>query len=129
MRDGLRIIPQKEFIVRKALRFKEIYSQLEEQDNSEKQIHPIPLNELRYERIVDSVRKLHVKNKIVDFGSGEGKLSARLGFVEEVREIFAVEPSEIARLKALKRFEKIKDQKGFVEPKMIWGSLFTLMNA
>lgn len=116
--------PQKEFIVRKTLRFKEIYSQFEEQDNCEKQIQRIPLNELRYDKIVDSVRKLPVKNMIVDFGSGEGKLSARLGFVEGVQEILAVEPSETARLKALKRFEKLKDQKDFVEPKMIWGSLF-----
>ena len=116
--------PQKEFIVRRALRFKEIYGQLEEQDHSEKQIHPIPLNELRYEKIVDSVKKLPIKRNIVDFGSGEGKLSARLGFVDKVEEILAVEPSEAARLKALKRFEKLMDQKGFVAPKMIWGSLF-----
>ncbi|WP_427137686.1 3' terminal RNA ribose 2'-O-methyltransferase Hen1 [Psychrobacillus psychrodurans] len=116
--------PQKEFIIRKALRFKEIYSQLEEQDNSDKQIHPIRLNELRYEKIVDLVKKLPMKNTIVDFGSGEGKLSAQLGFVEGVQEIFAVEPSETARSKAQKRFEKLKDKKGFVEPIMIWGSLF-----
>lgn len=116
--------PQKEFILRRSLRFKEIYSQIEEIESSKKKIHPIPLNELRYEKIVNSIRKLPIKEKIVDFGSGEGKLSARLGFVEGVQEILAIEPSETARLKALKRFEKLKDQKGFVEPKMIWGSLF-----
>lgn len=57
-------------------------------------------------------------------GSGEGKLATRLGFVPGIEEILAVEPSEQAALKALKRFEKAESQAGFLKPTNVMGSLF-----
>lgn len=118
--------PKKEFIIRKALRFKELYEQFEERDETQQSVRSktLPLNEQRYEKIVDKVAGLPKKRKVVDFGSGEGKLSAKLGFVEGIEEILAVEPSESETIKALKRFEKLKEQKDFTLPKTIWGSLF-----
>ncbi|MDI2588381.1 3' terminal RNA ribose 2'-O-methyltransferase Hen1 [Psychrobacillus sp. NEAU-3TGS] len=118
--------PEKEFIIRKALRFKELYDQFEKPEENLQPIRTkqLPLNELRYEKIVDKVSALPKKRKVVDFGSGEGKLSAKLGFVNGVEEILAVEPSESETLKAVKRFEKLKEQKDFTMPTMIWGSLF-----
>ncbi|MFJ5771747.1 3' terminal RNA ribose 2'-O-methyltransferase Hen1 [Psychrobacillus sp. NPDC093180] len=118
--------PEKEFIIRKALRFKELYDQFEDQEETQQPIRAkqLPLNELRYEKIVDKVSTLSKKHKVVDFGSGEGKLSAKLGFVNGIDEILAVEPSESETIKAAKRFEKLKEQKGFNMPTMIWGSLF-----
>ena len=119
--------PEREFIIRKALRFKEIYSLMEE--NAEKEeVEKLPksprLNDLRYDKIIETINDLPTKKSVVDFGSGEGKLSARLGFVDGVQEILAVEPSERETLKAVKRFEKMKRKEGFVEPTTIWGSLF-----
>ncbi|MBO1912585.1 hypothetical protein J4G37_48275, partial [Microvirga sp. 3-52] len=116
--------PEREFIIRKALRFKELYSQMEENIAEEKSPKSPRLNELRYDKIIETINDLPSKKSVVDFGSGEGKLSARLGFVDGVQEILAVEPSERETLKAVKRFEKIKSKEGFVEPKTIWGSLF-----
>ncbi len=121
--------PQKEFIVRRALRFKEVYSLMEEQNGSDESIVEIPsskvrLNELRYEKIVEMVRGLPMKKSVVDFGSGEGKLAFQLGFIDGVQEILAVEPSETATLKAMRRFEKVREKDGFVEPTTMWGSLF-----
>ncbi|WP_203248843.1 methyltransferase domain-containing protein [Sporosarcina beigongshangi] len=121
--------PEREFIIRKALRFKEVYSLMEEPaDNhllvEEVTIEKVRLNELRYEKIVEVVNGLPMKKSIVDFGSGEGKLAVRLGFVKGVQEILAVEPSEIESLKAMKRFENVIEKYGFVEPTPMWGSLF-----
>ena len=121
--------PEKEFIFRRALRFKEIYSLVEEQNETDQSAATGPpitvrLNELRYEKIVEMVRNFSMKKSIVDFGSGEGKLSVRLGFIDGVQEILAVEPSETESLKAMRRFEKVEDKEGFVEPIPMWGSLF-----
>ncbi|MFJ7935894.1 methyltransferase domain-containing protein [Sporosarcina sp. NPDC096371] len=120
--------PEREFIVRKALRFKEVYSLMEEPiENSqleEVSTSKVPLSELRYKKIVDVVSDLPMKKSIIDFGSGEGKLAAKLGFIKGVQEILAVEPSEKESLKAINRFEKVQDKDGFVEPTPMWGSLF-----
>ncbi|MGE7912771.1 methyltransferase domain-containing protein [Lysinibacillus xylanilyticus] len=62
------------------------------------------------------------KSTIVDLGSGEGKLSSLLAYVEGIDELLAVEPSEAAIKKAIKRFEKL--EKAYVIPKATWGSLF-----
>ncbi len=51
------------------------------------------------------------RDTIVDLGSGEGKLSVKLGFVDGVKEILAVEPSESESIKALKRFEKVQEKR------------------
>lgn len=115
--------PKREYIIRKSLRFRELYNLFGITDEREiKQTKP--LNELRYEKIIRKVEGLSNRRKIVDFGSGEGKLSAKLGFVAGVEEILAVEPSESETIKANKRFERFKEEKGFVEPIPMWGSLF-----
>ncbi|MEK4148209.1 3' terminal RNA ribose 2'-O-methyltransferase Hen1 [Robertmurraya sp. FSL W8-0741] len=123
--------PQREFILRQALRFKDLYSLVEKQtekgsnnqDNND-EIRTMRLNDLRYEKIIDSIRQIPFKDSIVDFGSGEGKLSVQLGFIEGVKEILAVEPSESASIKALKRYEKMARKENFLMPEQIIGSLF-----
>lgn len=118
--------PLRDLIYRQALRFKEIYSLVENSSKDEKKIEPVKkvrLNELRYEKIVNTVSEMKPRS-VVDFGSGEGKLSVQLGFVEGITEILAVEPSESASLKALERFNKVKNKEKFVNPELLWGSLF-----
>jgi 3' terminal RNA ribose 2'-O-methyltransferase Hen1 len=120
--------PQRETIFRRALRFKELYRSVEKDTGTNQKgkvlENKVRLNDLRYEKIVDCINNLNNKESIVDFGSGEGKLSVRLGFVKGVREILAVEPSEYATLKAIKRFEELKDKEDFIQPTPIMGSLF-----
>ncbi|KGR78171.1 3' terminal RNA ribose 2'-O-methyltransferase Hen1 [Ureibacillus manganicus] len=122
--------PQREFIYQQALRFKELYSLVEQQDQRadneplKKSDHKIRLNDLRYEKIVSIINQLPNKESIVDLGSGEGKLSEKLGFINGVQEILAVEPSQTASISARKRFEKNEQQSHFVKPKQIISSLF-----
>ncbi|MGE6488602.1 3' terminal RNA ribose 2'-O-methyltransferase Hen1 [Paenisporosarcina sp. NPDC076898] len=118
--------PLRDLIYRQALRFKEIYSLVENSSKDEKKVEPVKkvrLNELRYEKIVNTVSQMKPRS-VIDFGSGEGKLSVQLGFVEGITEILAVEPSEAASLKALERFNKVKNKEKFVIPELLWGSLF-----
>ncbi|KWW20656.1 MULTISPECIES: 3' terminal RNA ribose 2'-O-methyltransferase Hen1 [Peribacillus] len=118
--------PMRDFIYRQSLRFKEVYSIVENKKPEKKQAEKeskVRLNDLRYERIVDTVSEMNARS-VVDFGSGEGKLSVRLGFVKGIKEILAVEPSQSASLKALERFDKVKDKEKFVVPETLWGSLF-----
>lgn len=118
--------PLRDSIYRQALRFKEIYSQVEKTNVDEKIAEPLKtvrLNDLRYEKIVETAERLEPKS-IVDFGSGEGKLSVRLGFIKGMKELLAVEPSEVENLKAKRRFDKVKGEADFVEPQILWGSLF-----
>ena len=84
----------------------------------------ISLNEQRYQTIVNIIEKLPAKDTIVDFGAGEGKLSARLGFLPEVREILAVEPTEKLLLRAMKRFAQASLQDVFISPVPVWGSFY-----
>ncbi|MGE6258150.1 3' terminal RNA ribose 2'-O-methyltransferase Hen1 [Heyndrickxia sporothermodurans] len=123
--------PLREYILRRSLRFKEIYSLVNNQEtNPNDTITPkqskekVRLNDLRYEKIINKVQESAPKETIIDFGSGEGKLSARLGFVDGVKEILAVEPSEAATLKAKIRFEKVAKDNQFLVPTTLWGSLF-----
>ena len=119
--------PQRDFIIRKALRFQEVYSQLEKETEEATNQEPEPkvrLNDLRYEKIIQKINQLQFKESIVDLGSGEGKLSEKLGFIEGVQEILAVEPSQSASIKALKRFEQVEPKKNFIMPTQIIGSLF-----
>ncbi|WP_079508746.1 methyltransferase domain-containing protein [Mesobacillus jeotgali] len=118
--------PKKSFILKQALRFKTVYELVEVQENAvaEPGAKKTRLNDLRYEKIVDFIRDLENKESIVDFGSGEGKLSARLGFIPGVKEILAVEPSEEASLRAMERFTKYEGKADFVKPTQLWGSLF-----
>jgi 3' terminal RNA ribose 2'-O-methyltransferase Hen1 len=123
--------PEREYIFQKALRFKEVYSLVESENDrnsvqmtKEESDVKVRLNDLRYEKIISHINRLESKDSIVDFGSGEGKLSVRLGFVPGVKEILSVEPSESAALKALKRFEKADEKEGFLRPTTMMGSLF-----
>ncbi|MFE0503192.1 3' terminal RNA ribose 2'-O-methyltransferase Hen1 [Peribacillus butanolivorans] len=125
--DGwLKDHPMRDYIYRQSLRFKEVYSIVENrkpEEKKEEKESKVRLNDLRYEKIVDTVSQMNPRS-IVDFGSGEGKLSVRLGFVEGIKEILAVEPSQTATIKALGRFEKVKNKEKFVVPETLWGSLF-----
>ncbi|WP_433957989.1 methyltransferase domain-containing protein [Cytobacillus horneckiae] len=119
--------PQKPFIIKRSLRFKEVYAQLE----AEQEPAQLPaakrktrLNDLRYRRIVEMIETNKYKSSIVDFGSGEGKLATKLGFINGVQEILAVEPSERESLKAVKRFSEASKDESFIVPQNIWGSLF-----
>ncbi|MED4400465.1 3' terminal RNA ribose 2'-O-methyltransferase Hen1 [Metabacillus fastidiosus] len=120
--------PQKDFIMRQSLRFKELYKFIEHDKKNKKEFKQeetkVRLNDLRYEKIINMVQGQKNKEKIVDFGSGEGKLSLRLGFVDGVKEILAVEPSETATIRAVERFNKVENQERFITPTPIWGSLF-----
>ncbi|WP_078410010.1 3' terminal RNA ribose 2'-O-methyltransferase Hen1 [Priestia abyssalis] len=125
--------PLRSYIIEQSLRFKELINKVpispsiatENKVNDDVSAPPkIRLNELRYQAIIDKVESLPFHQKIVDFGSGEGKLSVRLGMVPNVQEILAVEPSESSQLRALERFEKAAGKDQFVCPTPIWGSLF-----
>ncbi|KAA0549070.1 3' terminal RNA ribose 2'-O-methyltransferase Hen1 [Bacillus sp. BGMRC 2118] len=120
--------PQREYILRQALRFKDVYSLVEKKIEKTNHDHEaerkVRLNDLRYEKIIQHITLLPSRESIVDFGSGEGKLSVKLGYVNGVREVFAVEPSESASLKALRRFEKERLDEKFIVPKQMFGSLF-----
>ncbi|MBW4084382.1 3' terminal RNA ribose 2'-O-methyltransferase Hen1 [Paenibacillus sp. S150] len=82
------------------------------------------LNDLRYAAIADTVERLAARRSIVDFGSGGGKLSARLSSVPGVQEIKAVEPSAAAQLRAMDRFAKLEGRPGAIVPEPVTGSLF-----
>ncbi|MFB9327567.1 methyltransferase domain-containing protein [Paenibacillus aurantiacus] len=84
----------------------------------------VRLNELRYTAITDAVRGLARKRTIVDFGSGEGKLAARLAELPGVEDVWAVEPSAIAQKRAAERFAKLVERGQSVVPKPVTGSLF-----
>ncbi|HWO95040.1 MAG TPA: 3' terminal RNA ribose 2'-O-methyltransferase Hen1 [Bacillus sp. (in: firmicutes)] len=125
--------PLRSYIIEQSLRFKELINKVpisssivtENKVNDDVSAPPkIRLNEQRYQAIIDKVESLPLNQKVVDFGSGEGKLSVRLGMVPNVQEILAVEPSESSQLRALERFEKAAGKDQFVCPTPIWGSLF-----
>ncbi|WP_223836566.1 methyltransferase domain-containing protein [Paenibacillus oceani] len=84
----------------------------------------IRLNELRYQAIIETVEALADKTSIVDFGSGEGKLAAKLGWIDGVERVLAVEPSAVAQLRAIDRFAKMEGRQGAAVPTPVSGSLF-----
>jgi 3' terminal RNA ribose 2'-O-methyltransferase Hen1 len=121
--------PLKQMIVKRALRFNALISQskyyekkpfIRNQDESPR----IHLNDQRYEAILNVISTLPQRETIVDLGAGEGRLSVQLGFVEGVKEILSIEPSNKARLKAIERFGQVIDKEGYVEPQSLIGSLF-----
>ncbi|MDY8095068.1 3' terminal RNA ribose 2'-O-methyltransferase Hen1 [Paenibacillus polymyxa] len=96
-----------------------------EQPHEEGKKQPtVRLNELRYQAIMDVIRKLPRRQKIVDLGSGEGKLSARMARMTGVEEIWAVEPSAYAQLRAVERFNKLERHADAISPTPMMGSLF-----
>lgn len=128
--------PLKDYIIKQSLRFAELIHKfgktpiikdepvVNDVQEDEPQEQKVRLNELRYQAIVEKIRSLPCKEKIVDFGSGEGKLSVQLGYIPGVKEILTVEPSETSQLRAMDRFEKAKKMEGFLNPTQIMGSLF-----
>lgn len=117
--------PQRTFILKQALRFKEVYRLVEEEAATKApKVDRQRLNDLRYEAIVERVSALSERRIVIDMGSGEGKLASKLGFVPGIEMIYAVEPSERERLKALKRYEKNAEDKTFNQPVSMFGSLF-----
>ena len=143
--------PLKDLIIKRTLRFRELIDQVganfkqpdinqdahnpdthnETTNNGAMMPEPtlrsqpvVRLNELRYQRVVKIIENLSVRESIVDFGAGEGKLSVRLGFIPGVKEILAVEPTEKEQLRALKRFTEASRKDDFITPTPIWGSLY-----
>lgn len=121
--------PQRAMILKRSLRFQNVmekskFYQKEMKTDKENTASKVRLNALRYEAIIQTIIKLPKKESIVDLGAGEGKLSVQLGFVEGVREILSVEPSNKLRLRAMERFELAIRHHGFLEPKSIAGSLY-----
>ncbi len=82
------------------------------------------LNELRYEAIVAQVSQMSAHRQIVDFGAGEGKLSERLASIPGVEQVWAIEPSAYAGVRALDRFAAMEEKGMTVVPKLATGSLF-----
>ncbi|MBM4761305.1 3' terminal RNA ribose 2'-O-methyltransferase Hen1 [Bacillus sp. B15-48] len=128
--------PLRDYIIKQSLRFSDVIQKAEQslpiKSDHEKNkvsqknqtIPKVRLNQLRYEAIVEKISSLPLKQRIVDLGSGEGKLSVRLGTIKGVKEILAVEPSESAQLKAMERFEKAGKHGDYLLPTPIMGSLF-----
>ena len=109
----LEVHPKKEFILKKALRFRHLIG---EQPRVKKE----SLNQQRYEAIVEQVKYVAHKT-VVDMGAGEGKLTALLSEIPTIQELIAVEPSASAIKKATKRLDELELA---VIPKIQWGSLF-----
>ncbi|SFE70951.1 3' terminal RNA ribose 2'-O-methyltransferase Hen1 [Paenibacillus algorifonticola] len=138
--------PLRELIIRRTLRFsplitkfnRELAQKAERQpedqqvalgiaspvDIEEEPPRKARLNELRYEAIAEVVEALPQNASIVDMGSGEGKLAARLGAITGVKSIMAVEPSGKSQIRALERFAKLEGRQGTVVPQAVIGSLF-----
>lgn len=121
--------PLKQFIVKRALRFQNLIRQSKfydrERHNQEnRETKKIRLNELRYEKIVDFIRTIPKRDTVVDLGAGEGKLSVKLGYLDGVKEILSVEPSNKSRVRAIQRFEEAEGTDGFTLPTSLAGSLF-----
>ncbi|MDN4617361.1 3' terminal RNA ribose 2'-O-methyltransferase Hen1 [Paenibacillus sp. PsM32] len=95
-------------------------------DGLETTIEPpvVRLNELRYRAIVEQVSLLPQRKQVIDFGAGEGKLSVRLGQIEGVEQVWAVEPSMQSQLRAIDRFAKLEGRTDDVIPVITTGSLF-----
>lgn len=109
--------PQRDFIYKKALRFKKLY---EDPDRTISQPKTTSLNTQRYETITQLVSSLAPKT-VVDMGAGEGKLSQLLAQIPTLRKLYSVDPSNTALTKMQKRFS----EKTFaITPTVTWGSLY-----
>jgi 3' terminal RNA ribose 2'-O-methyltransferase Hen1 len=121
--------PLKQMIVKRTLRFNALISQSKfyekkKQNRDQDESPRVRLNDLRYEAILNFIRSLPYKESIVDLGAGEGRLSVQLGFVEGVKEILSIEPSNKSRIRAIERFEQVNAKEGYVQPQSLPGSLY-----
>jgi 3' terminal RNA ribose 2'-O-methyltransferase Hen1 len=127
--DWLENHPLKQMIVKRALRFNALISQSKfyekkQQYRSQDESLRVRLNDLRYEAILNSINSLPNKESIVDLGAGEGRLSVQLGFLEGVKEILSIEPSNKSRIRAIERFEQVNAKEEYIEPQSLPGSLY-----
>lgn len=121
--------PLKQMIIKRALRFNALISlskfyEKKPQNRSQDESPKVRLNDLRYEAILNLIRSLPNKESIVDLGAGEGRLSVQLGFVEGVKEILSIEPSNKSRIRAIERFEQVNAKQRYVVPQSLPGSLY-----
>lgn len=108
--------PMRTFIYKKALRFKQL---LMNEENEQKVVKP-SLNTQRYEMITQTVANLTPKT-VIDMGAGEGKLSMLLARINTITKLYSVDPSNQALANMQKRFV---DQHFAITPTIKWGSLY-----
>ncbi|MDM5331655.1 3' terminal RNA ribose 2'-O-methyltransferase Hen1 [Neobacillus sp. CF12] len=125
----LEVHPLKQMIVKRALRFNALifqskFYEKKQQNRNQDDSPRIRLNDLRYEAILNLIRSLPHKESIVDLGAGEGRLSVQVGFVEGIKEILSIEPSNKSRIRAIERFEQVNAKEGYVQPQSLPGSLY-----
>lgn len=108
--------PMRDFIFKKALRFKQLFMT---KNNEQKAVKP-SLNTQRYEAIAHTVAALNPKT-VIDMGAGEGKLSMLLAQMNTLTKLYSVDPSNQALAKMQKRFA---DTHFASAPIIKWGSLY-----
>lgn len=108
--------PMRDFIYKKALRFKQLFMTEENEQKVVKQ----SLNTQRYETIAHAVAALNPKT-VIDMGAGEGKLSMLLAQINTITKLYSVDPSNNALAKMQKHFA---DKHFAVPPIIKWGSLY-----
>lgn len=104
--------PMRDAIYKKALRFRHLLNETPEEKR-------ISLNTQRYEAIARQVEKLPHRF-VIDMGAGEGKLTEHLAQLKTIDTLYAVDPSNAALAKMVKRFT---DSDFAVAPIIRWGSL------
>lgn len=108
--------PMRDFIYKKALRFKSLYLTEEVEQKPVKQ----SLNTQRYETIAQTVATLQPK-KVIDMGAGEGKLSKILAQNNSISQLYSVDPSNQALAKMKRTFA---EEDFAMTPTIKWGSLY-----
>lgn len=108
--------PMREFIYKKALRFKQLFLTEDNEQKVEKQT----LNTQRYDTIAHAVAALKPQT-VIDMGAGEGKLSMLLAQINTISKLYSVDPSNHALAKMEKRFA---DKHFATAPIIKWGSLY-----
>ena len=103
--------PMRDFIYKKALRFKQLIGDYKQKQRS--------LNDTRYDTIAAQVKQLEPRI-VIDMGAGEGKLTERLAQLP-MQTLYAVDPSNKALAKMATRF---RDQHYITTPTIEWGSLY-----
>lgn len=105
--------PMRDFIYKKALRFRHLLDQAPQEKR-------VSLNTQRYEAIVKQVEKLPHRF-VIDMGAGEGKLTEQLSQLNTIDRLYAIDPSNTALTKMKRRLSEA-DLK--VTPTIQWGSLY-----
>ncbi|TDQ36236.1 3' terminal RNA ribose 2'-O-methyltransferase Hen1 [Aureibacillus halotolerans] len=114
--------PEKALIYRRALRFKELYAPLQNDEETQEKTPKRSLNHQRYEAIASTIATFPNRARVIDLGAGEGKLLERLRLIPGIEELLAVEPSQAMLLRAMKAIE-VSTEDG-IKPTLLQGSLF-----